>query len=154
MPVNLLHNILNTERFHVQLHFLSVFCYITYQALPFQQYAETRYDHLLNLRFNTLFSLVSRGKSDALIFIVVRASAGKCAMNIRQVFPGLEKGLNLVVTSVMNLVIIVACFPVELYRGSEISSSYMEAVIPFERAKNLAHRHFIDNEAHSFYGNC
>lgn len=63
---------------------------------------------LLNFKLNELPSRLVRGRSLVLIFIVCRALGGRWARKIRQVFPRLEKGLNLVETSVMNLVIMVA----------------------------------------------
>lgn len=63
---------------------------------------------LLNFKLNELPSLLVRGRSFVLIFMVCRALGGSWARKIRQVFPRLENGLNLVETSVMNLVIIVA----------------------------------------------
>lgn len=62
---------------------------------------------LLNFKLNELPSRLVRGRSLVLIFIVCRALGGRWARKIRQVFPRLEKGLNLVETSVMNLVIMV-----------------------------------------------
>ena len=52
-------------------------------------------------------SLLPRGNSFVVIFIVCLAFGGKCARKTRHVFARLEKGLNFVETSVMNLVIMV-----------------------------------------------
>ena len=64
--------------------------------------------NVLNFKLNVLPSLLVRGRILVLIFIVCRALGGSCARKIRHVFPRLEKGLNLVETSVMNLVIMLA----------------------------------------------
>lgn len=64
--------------------------------------------NLLNFRFRKLASLLSLDSNFVLIFIVCRAFGGRCDRKTRQVFARGEKGLNLVETSVMNLVIIVA----------------------------------------------
>ena len=64
---------------------------------------------LLNFRLKVLASLLLRGSSFVLIFIVCRALGGNCARNIRHVLARFEKGLNLVETSVINLVIMAMC---------------------------------------------
>jgi hypothetical protein len=51
-------------------------------------------------------SLLSRGRSLVLIFIVERASGGRRDRNMRAVFARGENGLKAVVTDVRNLVII------------------------------------------------
>ena len=67
----------------------------------------SRPSYLLNLSFKKLGSVLSRARTVVLTFIVVRTLAGRLARKTRHVLEGFLKGLNLVVTSVICLVIII-----------------------------------------------
>ena len=67
-------------------------------------------DYVLNLRTRELGSELLRGRTFCVIFMPAdRASGGKWARKDRQVLLAWLKGLNLVETSVMNLVIMMEC---------------------------------------------
>lgn len=63
---------------------------------------------ILNLTANAVFSWLSRGRIFTSTFIVERALGGSKARNERAVFARTEKGLNRVLTSVKNRVIMLA----------------------------------------------